>query len=58
MRIKICGMSEQSLIDEAAALGVEFCGFVFYEPSPRNVSPRLVASLDTHGIKRVGVFVR
>ena len=38
MRIKICGMSEQRLIDEAAALGVEFCGFVFYEPSPRNVS--------------------
>ena len=58
MRIKICGMSEQSLIDEAAALGVEFCGFVFYEPSPRNVSPRLVSSLDTHGMKRVGVFVR
>ena len=58
MRIKICGMSEQRLIDEAAALGVEFCGFVFYEPSPRNVSPRLVASLDTHGMKRVGVFVR
>ena len=29
MRIKICGMSEQRLIDEAAALGVEFCGFVF-----------------------------
>ena len=58
MRIKICGMSEQRLIDEAAALGVEFCGFVFYEPSPRNVSPRLVAALDTHGMKRVGVFVR
>ncbi len=58
MRIKICGMSEQCLIDEAAALGVEFCGFVFHEPSVRNVAPSLVASLDTHGMKRVGVFVR
>lgn len=57
MRIKICGMSEQRCISEAAALGVEFCGFVFHAPSPRNVTPGLVASLDTHGMKRVGVFV-
>lgn len=58
MRIKICGMSEQSLIDEAAALGVEMCGFVFHAPSPRNVTVREVAALDTHGMKRTGVFVR
>lgn len=58
MRIKICGMSDQRIIDEAAALGVEFCGFVFHEPSPRHVTPRLAASFDTHGMKRVGVFVR
>lgn len=57
MRIKICGMSSQPVIDEAAALGVEFCGFVFHGPSPRNVTPRQVAALDTHGMKRVGVFV-
>lgn len=58
MRIKICGMSEQELIDRAAALGVDMCGFVFYEPSPRNVTAREVASFDTHGMKRTGVFVR
>ena len=58
MRIKICGMSDQRVIDEAAALGVEFCGFVFHEPSPRNVTSRRVATLDTRGMKRVGVFVR
>ena len=58
VRIKICGMSEQKLIDEAAALGVEMCGFVFYEPSPRNVTASEVAALDTHGMKRTGVFVR
>lgn len=57
MRIKICGMSDQRRIDEAAALGVEFCGFVFHEKSPRNVTPQQVSLLDTHGMKRVGVFV-
>lgn len=57
MRIKICGMSDQRRIDEAAALGVEFCGFVFHEKSPRNVTPQQVSRLDTHGMKRVGVFV-
>lgn len=58
MRIKICGMSEQRVMDEAAALGVEFCGFVFHAPSPRNVTAVHAAALDTHGMKRVGVFVR
>ena len=57
MRIKICGMSEQRAVDLAAALGVEFCGFVFHAPSPRNVTARQAAALDTHGMKRVGVFV-
>lgn len=58
MRIKICGMSSQRAVDAAAALGVEFCGFVFHETSPRNVTPHQAAALDTHGMKRVGVFVR
>ena len=57
MRIKICGMSEQRVIDEAAALGVDMCGFVFHAPSPRCVTARQAACLDTHGMKRVGVFV-
>ncbi len=57
MWIKICGMSEQRRIDEAASLGVDFCGFVFHEKSPRNVTPSQVSLLDTHGMKRVGVFV-
>ena len=58
MRIKICGMSSQRAVDVAAELGVEFCGFVFHEASPRNVTPHQVSALDTHGMKRVGVFVR
>ena len=50
-------MSEQKLIDHAAALGADMCGFIFYPPSPRNVSPEQAAGLETHGMKRVGVFV-
>lgn len=57
MRIKICGMSDQRAVDAAARLGVDFCGFVFYEKSPRNITPHKAAVLNTHGMKRVGVFV-
>ena len=57
LRVKICGMSEQSLIDQAAGLGADMCGFIFHPASPRNVSPAHAASLETHGMKRVGVFV-
>ncbi|MBR3881291.1 MAG: phosphoribosylanthranilate isomerase [Mailhella sp.] len=57
MFIKICGMREQGIIDRAAALGVDMCGFIFHEKSPRNVTAEQVAALDTHGMKRVGVFV-
>ena len=55
--VKICGMSEQKLIDRAAALEADMCGFIFYPPSPRNISPEQAAGLETHGMKRVGVFV-
>lgn len=55
--VKICGMREQKLIDQTAALGADMCGFIFYPPSPRNISPEQAASLETHGMKRVGVFV-
>ena len=58
MLVKICGMTEQPLIDRAAALGVDMCGFIFHEPSPRNIAPAQAAALDTHGMARVGVFVR
>lgn len=57
LQVKICGMSEQTLIDHAAALGTDMCGFIFHPQSPRNVSPGQAASLQTHGMKRVGVFV-
>ena len=58
MFIKICGMTEQPLIDRASALGFGMCGFIFHSPSPRDISPARTAMLDTHGMARVGVFVR
>ena len=57
LQVKICGMKEQGLIDRAAELGADMCGFIFHPQSPRNVSPAHAASLETHGMKRVGVFV-
>ncbi|MBQ8664952.1 MAG: hypothetical protein IJ474_04125 [Mailhella sp.] len=57
LRVKICGMNEQSAIDHAASLGADMCGFVFHPTSPRCVSPAQAAELDTHGMARVGVFV-
>ena len=58
MLIKVCGMSEQAVIDTAAGLGVDMCGFVFHAPSPRSVTPEQARALDTGGMARVGVFVR
>lgn len=58
MLIKICGMTEQPLIDRAASLGAGMCGFIFHAPSPRDIAPAQAAGLETHGMARVGVFVR
>jgi phosphoribosylanthranilate isomerase len=36
--VKICGLSEPAHVRTAVEAGAEYVGFVFYEPSPRNVS--------------------
>ena len=58
--VKICGLSTLESVAAASSGGAEFVGFVFYPPSPRNLSPEqaspLVASAAS-GITRVGVFV-
>jgi len=37
-RIKICGFTREDQLAQAARLGVDAVGLVFYPPSPRNVS--------------------
>ena len=54
--IKVCGITRA---DDAAAcrrLGVDFCGFVFHPPSPRNMRVTDAARIPTEGMRRVGVF--
>ncbi len=36
--VKICGLSTQETLDVALAAGADMVGFVFFPPSPRNVS--------------------
>ena len=57
---KICGLTTADGVAAAVAGGARFTGFVFYPPSPRDLSPEQAAALVagvTPGITRVGVFV-
>jgi phosphoribosylanthranilate isomerase len=58
--VKICGLSEPASLAAAIAGGAKFVGFVFYPPSPRNLSIERAAELARgvpEGIGRVGVVV-
>jgi len=60
LHAKICGLSTKSTILEAIKSGADYVGFVFYAPSPRNITPeqaKKLASLVTKEVKKVGVFV-
>jgi len=60
VEVKICGLSTPDGVAAAVAGGAKFVGFVFYPPSPRNLSPEQAAPLIAGvpaGITRVGVFV-
>ena len=57
---KICGLSTPETVAAAIAGGARFVGFVFFPPSPRNLSPAQAAPLVRavpSGVTRVGVFV-
>jgi phosphoribosylanthranilate isomerase len=43
--VKICGLSTEASVDAAVAAGADLVGFVFYGPSPRNVTPERAAAL-------------
>ena len=58
--IKICGLNTPAALDAAIAARAEYGGFVFFPPSPRQVSPADAAALGARAagrIARVGLFV-
>jgi phosphoribosylanthranilate isomerase len=58
--VKICGLNSAEAVAAAVAGGARFTGFVFYPPSPRDLTPEQAAALIAGvapGITRVGVFV-
>lgn len=56
---KICGLSTAEAVQSAVAAGARYVGFVFYERSPRNVSPAQAAGLAgaAAGVEKVAVMV-
>jgi phosphoribosylanthranilate isomerase len=57
MKWKVCGMREPENIQEVAALGPDFMGFIWAPKSPRYVGPDFVIPALPVKTKAVGVFV-
>lgn len=58
--IKICGLTTPESVDSCIAAGADYCGMVFFPPSPRNLTPSEAAILAERAgnrISRVGLFV-
>ena len=59
-KVKICGVNSAAAFDAVAAAGTDYVGFVFFERSPRFVTPNQAAALTarhTGGPLRAGLFV-
>lgn len=59
-RIKICGLTREQDVVAAAEAGVDAVGFVFYPPSPRNISFNRAAELAAllpPFVAAIGLFV-
>ena len=59
-KIKICGITNLRNASEAARLGVDALGFVFFNKSPRYIEPRKareIIDLLPSFVSRVGLFV-
>jgi len=57
---KICGITTPDALGAAVEGGAKFVGFVFYGPSPRNLSPdvaRRLADATPATVQKVGLFV-
>ena len=59
-KVKICGMTDAASIQTAIDHKVDYLGFVFYEKSPRNLTPKqatkLTKNIPSH-INKVAVIV-
>ena len=59
-KVKICGMTDAASIQTAIDHKVDYLGFVFYQKSPRNLTPkqatRLTKNIPSH-INKVAVIV-
>jgi len=58
--IKICGMCGAADVDAAVGAGADALGFVFHEPSPRNLTldaARAMQRAVPKGLERVAVFL-
>ncbi|MFQ5630074.1 MAG: phosphoribosylanthranilate isomerase [bacterium] len=60
LRIKVCGITRYEDALLACGLGADALGFIFYEKSPRNISPekaaRIIANLPLQHVAYTGVF--
>ncbi len=60
VRVKICGITNRDDALQAVDAGADALGFVFYERSPRNVAPEVVADIVSQlppMVATVGLFV-
>ncbi|MCB1423578.1 MAG: phosphoribosylanthranilate isomerase [Nitratireductor sp.] len=63
VEIKICGLSTPEALETCASEGADMAGFIFFDKSPRNVTPQQAASLAAlargfqHPLKTVAVTV-
>ena len=58
--LKICGLSTPAAVNAAVIGHAKYIGFVFFESSPRAVTPNIMANLCLSvpkNIKKVGLFV-
>nr|WP_298796638.1 phosphoribosylanthranilate isomerase [uncultured Acetobacter sp.] len=58
--VKICGLTEEAGFDACLTHGADWVGFVFFDRSPRCVTPaqaKILSARHTGGPKRVGLFV-
>jgi len=60
VEVKICGLDRTAAVDAAVEGGAHYTGFVFYPPSPRNLTPERAALLTARvpsSVVKVGLFV-